>query len=164
MRSVSDHVIDTNVLLVASAAHPGSPFKETHLPAEQREVVFEWVAAFRNDKRRLVLDGQFAIYEEYRRKLTDQDFGLLVVLEKMRTAWMRQVEISYEGDGTAIVPEEFSALDRSDRKFLAVALADAGSSTIINATDPDWFAIEGPCERRGVVVEQLLGAWLRKRK
>ena len=47
------------------------------------------------------------------------------------------------------------------RRFLAAALADAEQSTIVNASDPDWFEIEDVCRRNGVVVEQLIETWLR---
>lgn len=71
---MTDHVVDTNVLLVASAGDPASRFADSHVPFEQRRVVLDWLAAFRDDDgRRLVLDDQFAIFREYRRKLTDHD-------------------------------------------------------------------------------------------
>jgi hypothetical protein len=157
-----DHVIDTNVLLVASAAHPYSPFDDTHVPASERQTVLNWLVAFRNDSNRtLVLDGVFRIYDEYRHKMTEQDLGLLVIHDKMAGSRFRQVDIEYEADGTAVVPEDFADLDRSDRKFLATALADHSHSTIVNATDSDWFAIEDACAQHGVVVEQLIEEWLR---
>jgi len=72
-------------------------------------------------------------------------------------------EIEYEVDDpdrTARIPPEFAALDRSDRKFLAVALADLADgnhSAIINATDTgDWRKIDAPCQAHGVVIRQLL--------
>ena len=161
MGAMTDHVIDTNVLLVASAAHPYSPFVDTHVPARERQIVFDGVADFRASDRHLVLDQMFEIFEEYQNRMTGQDYGLLVVHGKMEKA-LRQVQVSYEADGTADVPAEFGALDRSDRKFLAAALADEGRSTIVNAADTDWFAIEGECEAHGVVVEHLIEAWLRE--
>src|ERR1017187_10632852 len=42
---MGDHIIDTNVLLVASARHPGSPFKDSEVPAEQQQVVLNWLMA-----------------------------------------------------------------------------------------------------------------------
>ena len=157
-----DHVVDTNVLLVASAADPFSPFGETHVPSGERKVVFDWLVAFRRDGRALVLDEMLRIYAEYRNKLTGQDLGLLVVHDKLTRSQLRQVDVTYEADGeTAVVPEDFHAFDRSDRKFLAAALADGGQSTIVNAADTDWFEIEQECRKHGVVVEQLIEAWLR---
>jgi hypothetical protein len=158
---MADCIIDTNVLLVASAAHPYSPFDDTHVAAMERQIVFDWLAAFRNDDRCLVLDRMFKIYEEYQNQMTGQVYGLQVIHEKMQTAF-RQVDIHYLADCMAEVPAEFDALDRSDRKFLAVALADEGHSTVVNATDTDWFAIEEECDAHAVVVEQLIEAWLRK--
>lgn len=158
---MADHVIDTNVLLVASAADPGSPFSDTHVPVPERKIVFDWLVAFRKNDRRLVLDSLWKIYKEYLKKMTAQDYGLQVVHEKMRAAF-RQVEIQCATDGMVMVPAEFNALDSDDRKFLAVALADEGRSTIVNATDPDWFAIEQECDANGIVVDQLIETWLRK--
>jgi len=157
----ADQVVDTNVLLVASAAHPFSPFDDTHVPRDQQLQVFEWLDAFRLDPaRRLVLDDLFEIYEEYRHKLTEQDFGLLVVHEKMQA--LRQVTIAWDPDGRAVVPEAFAAFDPSDRKFLAAALTDPGSIAIVNASDTDWFEIEAALAEAGVTVVHLLEAWLRQ--
>ena len=160
---MTDHVIDTNVLIVASAAHPYSPFDDTHVPPAEREAVLEWLSAFRRDERHLVLDTMFKIYDEYRNKLTDQDLGLQVITEKLQHSFLRTHSIRYDADGTAVVPDCFRALDRSDRKFLATALADGGRSTIVNAADPDWYAVEDECVRHGIVVEQIIDAWLRAR-
>lgn len=155
-----DHVLDTNTLLVASAAHPYSPFDATHVPIAEQRTVFDWLTAFRADAdRRLVLDDLFKIYEEYRQKLSDQDYGLLVVHEKMQT--MRQVTLSWDHEGHAIVPAAFTAFDRSDRKFLAAALSDPADISIVNAADSDWLEIEDELAVVGVTVVHLLEAWLR---
>ncbi|MDW7711188.1 MAG: hypothetical protein SCH98_12010 [Deferrisomatales bacterium] len=154
-----DHIIDTNVLLVASAAHPYSPFGASNLPATEQDRVFEWLAAFRaDDSRSMVWDTLWRIYEEYRNKLTDQDYGLQVVKEKMQRA--RFVEVAYDENGAAVVPVEFAAFDPSDRKFLAVLLTD-GESTLVNATDTDWLEIEEALMDVGHKVEHVIEAWLR---
>src|SRR5687768_17576738 len=138
---MSDHVVDTNVLLVASAAHPYSPFGDSHVPVEEQQLVFEWLAAFRDDSdRQIVLDNLFRIYEEYRNKLTDQDYGLQVIHEKMQT--FRSVLLEWDGAGAAIVPVVFASFDASDRKLLAAALTDPASICIVNAADSDWLQIE----------------------
>lgn len=71
---MGDYVVDTNVLLCASAAHPGSPFdKADHVPDPLLLMVLDWLSAFRADpNRHLVLDELFRIYDEYRNKLTDR--------------------------------------------------------------------------------------------
>ncbi|MBI2565610.1 MAG: hypothetical protein HYV63_01080 [Candidatus Schekmanbacteria bacterium] len=157
---MADHIIDTNVLLVASAAHPHSPFGDSDLPRELQEAVFEWLAAFRRDSARtMVWDELWRIYDEYRRKLTDQDYGLQVVTEKMATA--RFVAVGYDGDGAAVLPAGFAAFDPSDRKFLAALLADGGASTLVNATDTDWLEIEAEIAAAGRTVQHLVEDWLR---
>ena len=60
-----DCIIDTNVLLVASACDPGSHFDDSgHVPAEQQVIVLDWLLAFRMDvQRKLVLDQCFKIWD-----------------------------------------------------------------------------------------------------
>ncbi len=153
--------MDTNVLLVASAAEPSSPFGDTHVPAAEQHVVFEWLAAFRRDPhRRLVLDEAWRIYEEYRNRLTDQDFGLLAIHEKLQAA--RFVPVAYDEAGYAILPDALQACDPSDRKFVAATLGDPEGITIVNAADSDWIEIEHELDAAGVRVEHLIGAWLRE--
>lgn len=154
-----DAIIDTNVLIVASLAS-SKEVDLSHRTPEECMRVFEWLEIFGRGEAALVLDNGFTMFDEYNNKLTGQDFGLLVVAHKLQTHW-RLHEIEHEEvDGAARIPPEFEALDRSDRKFLAVALADleAGhASAIINATDTDdWREIEAPCQERGVVVRHLL--------
>ncbi len=157
---MTDHVVDTNVLLVASAAHPHSPFSDTHVPIDEQRVVFEWLVAFRADEtRQLALDDLFQIYDEYRKKLTDQDFGLQVVSEKL--ANVRQVSIDRDDDGHGVVPEAFRGFDRSDRQLLAVALTEPDTISIVNACDSDWLGIERELKAAGVRVEHIIEAWLR---
>lgn len=152
---MSDHVVDTNVLLIASAAHPYSPFDDSDVSADQRKLVLDWLRAFGQDSERLlVLDSLFRIYQEYRNKLSGQDLGLMVIDEKLRS--MRAVEVAYDQHGVAQVPATLSAMDPSDRKFAAAAIADGGNSSIVNAADSDWAAITQQLAALGVAVEQLL--------
>jgi hypothetical protein len=143
--------------MIASAAHPNSPFDNTHISIADRESILNWLSEFRVDpERALILDEFFVIYDEYRNKLSGQDYGLLVVHEKMKRDF-RTVSVNYEDDRTtAIVPEEFSEFDPSDRKFLAAALADPGNISIINASDSDWREVEEEVAGLGIELVQLL--------
>ena len=157
---MADHVVDTNVLLVASASHPYSPFDDSDLPPDLQRAVFDWLVAFRADPaRQLVLDTFWKIYEEYRHKLTDQDYGLMVVLEKMTTT--RFVEVEYDDDGFGVVTSAFAAFDPSDRKLLAALLTDVETLSLVNATDTDWLEIEAELNATGATVEHLVEDWLR---
>jgi hypothetical protein len=160
---MDDHVIDTNVLLVASAAHPFSPFSDTHVPPEHRERVLDWLVAFRSSlDRLLVLDRTMRIYEEYRHKLTDQDLGLQIIHQRLLDAEF--VDIDLDEDGHGRVPAPLARLDRADRKFAAAALAATRPTTVVNCADPDWMEVAEGCAAVGLRVEELLEAWLRERK
>lgn len=155
-----DHVVDTNVLIVASAADPASRFKESHVPVTERKVVYAWLKEFRADvERRLIMDRKRGIFKEYRNKLTAQDYGIVVALAKLDTAaW---VVVAYDGE-YAVVPEGLAAFDNSDKKLVAAHLAhsdDGGESTIVNACDTDWHEHEQALTAAGVRVEQLLPEW-----
>lgn len=163
---MNEHVLDTNVLLVASAADPYLPWEgDSHVPAEQQSAVFEWLAEFKADpERAIVLDDLLSIYEEYLNKLTPQHFGLLVINEKMQQALMRQVELARDDDGIPVVPTAFQTFDRSDRKFLAAALTDPEQIAIVNAADTDWLYFEEQLEAAGVKVLHVIEDWLREQK
>jgi hypothetical protein len=158
---VDDCIIDTNVLLVASAHHPVSPFKDSDVPQEQMQVVFDWLVRFQKDAQRLlVLDPylQHGILEEYRHKMTEQDFGLMVVKEKLQFARL-VYDLEFDDDGHAFLPAGYEKIDPSDRKFVAVALKDlseGGRSIIINAVDSDWHECEKELNRAGVTVKHLI--------
>jgi hypothetical protein len=158
---MDDAIIDTNVIIVASLAMGGRA-DESHRTAQECAQVFEWLDAFRTSNASLVLDNGLKILDEYRNKLNDQDYGMIVAMDKLKSWQCRLHEIEHEttADEAAIVPAAFANLDRSDRKFLAVALADRAAghtSEIVNATDTDdWRAIEDAATEHGVVIHHLL--------
>ena len=80
------HVVDTNVLIVASGEHPESPFASDKHPVEdpeESEKVLDWLMAFEAGEGRMVVDDDWEILKEYQHKLTDQDYGQRIVFEKM---------------------------------------------------------------------------------
>ena len=82
--------------------------------------------------------------------MSDQDFGLLAVHDKLQS--FRSVVLTWDADDFAEVPEALQVCDRSDRKFLAAALSDPATISIVNATDSDWVKIEPELAAAGVVV------------
>lgn len=155
-----DSVIDTNVLIVASLAHAGK-LDESHRTPDELIRVFEWLDEFRQSAGMIILDNDMEIMAEYRKNMTGQDWGIMIIEDLMRSR-CRIYEIEYESehDKAAVVPVAFADLDRSDRKFLAVALADIEDgyqNVIVNATDTqDWRKIEEPCRAHGVAILHLL--------
>ena len=51
--------------------------------------------------------------------------------------------------------EDVATFDRSDRKFVAVALVHGGQPPIYNAVDSDWSEHAQALARHGVRVEEL---------
>ncbi len=164
---MADHVVDTNVLIAASAHDPVSPFPPTgtHVPPAEKLVVFEWLRAFRLDSNRYaVLDLQNRIFVEYRRKLTKDDYGIRAMLEKVQGGRARYVSIEYDTNGDAVLPNNLQKVvtDAADRKIVAAVVADGCQCSIVNACDTDWYDIEEPLQTHGVVVEQLIDGWNRE--
>lgn len=52
---------------------------------------------------------------------------------------------------------ELAAFDRSDRKFVAVALSHPERPPILNATDDDWWNYKEALARQGVAIEFVCG-------
>lgn len=159
--SPSDHVLDTNVLLVASTSDTTSPFKgSTHVPIAEQRKVLEWLKEFRRDgSRKLVLDQQRQLMGEYQKQLGKEDLGRRIVVEKFQTARFHSIEMDTDGAARLPEPLRLHVKDLADRKFVAVALADAGNSSLINACDTDWYACEEALRQAGVIVGQLIPQW-----
>lgn len=162
---INDHAIDTNVLLVASAADPASPFKGSdHVPPSEQRQVFEWLRAFRHGKAcHLVLDQHRKIINEYKRQLRENDYGRQVLDEKFRLGMCRFHRIELDEADDALLPEPLQSQvkDRADRKFVAVALQDEGRSTIVNACDTDWYDCAPALFDAGIGVTQIIDDWCR---
>lgn len=164
---MADFVVDTNVLLVASAC-PGSGgqlFRDCHIddPTEV-EKVFDRVSEFHGSEDRMVLDIKWLIAGEYQNKLDDQHYGSRVWMDKYQSA--RLVDIEVDDHGDAELPEPLVSVvhDRADRKMVAAALqvhAEGDACSIVNACDTDWYEWEDALEAAGVPVCQLIDPWCR---
>jgi hypothetical protein len=152
---MADCLVDTNVLVVGSAAVPPR-YPDVSVDADGIEVVFRWLTEFRDDPtRQLVIDELWKIWEEYNNKLNGQHFGLQVIHRKLESC-LRTVPVTYDGNGYGVVPPELAAIDNSDKKFVAAALNDPANIHIVNATDSDWKQHKAALERHGIVVVELL--------
>ena len=165
-------LVDTNVLIVASAADEGSPFRAESTPVEEavlRQQVLDWLEAFESDPtRHAVLDVDWHVCGEYRHKLTEQDYGWLAMMHKMDRGEVVWVDVLLDKNGNAVLPPELAeaVTDLADRKMVAAALAalDAGHPTqITNAADTDWIDCRQALHAVGLEVENLLPQWLQDR-
>ena len=146
-------VVDTNVAVVANGRQTHADLQCQALCVEKlRSVVAEEVVA---------IDHDGAILQEYQSHLNFSGmpgvgdmFFKHVFNFQYRGDRVRRIAITPSADdrrGFEDLPE--NTLDRSDRKFLAVAVvADA---VVLNATDSDWREHEQLIETLGVEVDQL---------
>jgi hypothetical protein len=162
------YVVDTNVLIAASAADPVQPKDIDATPSdpELRRQVWEWLEQFRSSDAKMVLDTENKIYEEYTNKLGFNDFGIQVVMHKWSTAAVDDVSVQYDADGHGVLPVSLAPVihDLADRKMVAAAL-DAkrifGLAPIAFAGDTDWHEWEVQLLQHGVELEPIIEQWSR---
>lgn len=167
---VEARVVDTNVLIVASAADDGSPFRPEATPVQEaglRQTVLEWLIGFEGDcGRHVVMDVGWLINGEYLHKLTGQDYGWLALMAKMDRCEVVWVTITTDADGHAALGRDLAAVvvDPADRKMVAAVLQATGLGIrckLVNACDTDWLDAAEGLLANGVEVEHLIEAWLR---
>jgi len=170
-------VLDTNVLVVAMAADTSSSIKSDATYVDDpvlRSKVLKWLIEFDESTQAIVIDYQGLIWDEYRgknrrdTKLTEQDYCMQLILHKKDRCLATYIELELDQHGHAKLPDALSGhvTDLSDRKMVAAVLAAAaiGDDTrLVNACDTDWFDCEDALKAHGVLVEQLLDAWLRQK-
>lgn len=158
-------IIDTNVLVVANA--------RTALHATEDCIIA--CTRFLNtikDEGHLVIDDAFEIITEYRKQVNQSgqtgvgDAFLKWVLTNLQNeARCTCVHITqhrlraYEEFPDVSALERF---DRSDRKFVAIALAHPDRPAIANAVDRDWIEFGSELSAYGIKVLQLCEIALRR--
>lgn len=164
-------LIDTNVMMAASAVRELSNVAMLAMPreVELRERVFEWLAAFDQSDRRLVLDDVGLIQDEYDRNLPynwqEQEYGLQVLQSKIDRTEVEFVPIDTlkaNGEHIAVLESQHEALvtDREDRKWVACALAadvlHGVVPPIVYGAESDWYAAEAQLKAIGLCFVRLL--------
>lgn len=166
-------LIDTNVLLAASAWHDPGSEAERAMPHDPRlrERIGQWLTTFSLGPDRLVLDEAGLILAEYRRnlpfdrRLHHAEFGMDVLETKIERGLVDFVSIPVldaNGERIAVLPEALETIvtDREDRKWVAAALAAqaafAGPCPIVYAADSDWRLEEALLARYGLRFLRLL--------
>ena len=146
-------VVDTNVAIVANggAAQVDQRCQLTCVQ-QLRSLVEDDVVAI--DDRGLILD-------EYKRHLSfsgapgvGDAFFRYVFNNQYQSDRVRRVPVTPSADdrqGFVGLPE--NSFDRSDRKFLAVAIA--ANAVVLNATDSDWVEQAALMDKLGVEVHQI---------
>lgn len=160
------YVVDTNVLIAASAIDPNSPVAQDATPDDPalRSQVLAWLQEFETSSTRMVLDWENKIQDEYGNKLGFNDYGRQVVIHKISTSKVDFVDVLYDDDGHGCLDESLALVihDRADRKMIAAALEAITcyhECAIANAADTDWYDWQPALEAAGIFVEQLLPEW-----
>lgn len=163
-------VVDTNVLIVASAADDGSPFRPDATPVQEealRREVLDWLQAFELDgERSVVLDWDWHICSEYQNKLNlEQDYGWLAIMSKKDRNEVVWVGIDLDANGHAKLPSALrkAVTDLEDRKMVSAVLSakvDGNECKLVNACDTDWLDCKRALIAADVHVHQLLADWL----
>ena len=147
-------VVDTNVLLVANGDH-------ADISEDCVITCIEAINRLAHDGV-TVIDDEWRILGEYHNKLSPNHgqprpgdvFLKHLLRQQSNTARVFGVSITESADDWF---EEFPdhelqrAFDPPDRKFIAVAAADAGSTPVLQAADCKWLDWWQPLSRTGVL-------------
>lgn len=146
-------VVDTNVAVAANG-------RETHADGSCQLACIQKIKSLRQSGV-IALDDGGRIFKEYRRRLQLSgapgvgDAFLTYVFNHQygshRVRMFRITPCNDEHRGFEELPE--NRLDRSDQKFLAVAVVSG--AVVVNATDSDWHEQRPLTDSLGVVVEQV---------
>lgn len=165
------YLVDTNVMLAASAVSELSNQAVRAMPQEieLREMIYEWLADFDQSDRRIVLDEEGLVRDEYERNmpfnLREQEYGMQVLQSKLDRNLADYVPIdSLEANGERIavldLAHEALVTDREDRKWVACALAAQilfdQVPPIVYGAETDWFIAEEQLIGIGLCFQKLL--------
>ncbi len=134
-------VVDTNVPITAN-------FKAGQADSECEAACIRALRQVQTERRTL-LDDKWLIIEEYRKHLSHSGqpglgdaFFKWLWENQANPRHCRYVSITRHADREfADFPDDLrlEPFDRSDRKFVAVALASGTGPELLNATDTDWW-------------------------
>jgi len=151
---MNEYVIDTNVWVMIDK-HPDEV--DTLMELDCIQCCGDWLKEFIGHLDcRLILDNMHMILREYRGKIRRGGLGerYLNDLEAQPRNRLVELEIACDDEGCAKVPDLLCDFDRSDWKFVAVALAHNPIPTIVNATDTDWCKAENELKQCGITVHE----------
>jgi len=147
-------IVDTNVPLVANGSCEG-------VSAKCRLATIDFLESLLH-RGKIAIDLEGAIEEEYRRQLGvgSPGVGSRFIQKFFSEAADRVVRVSAPIDGHGHHKKfkfdgTLKRFDRSDRKFVAVAV-ETGAE-IYNATDSDWLEHNEELSRRGIKLRFICG-------
>lgn len=166
-------VIDTNVLIIATTAQQGRPPRRiakdkdavpVKTPKELWEV-FSWLEAVHRDPgTHVVLDMRHRFIEkEYGNKIEKDEYGRMVIANKLSRCEYRAVYIDEDENGDPWIPHDagHKVFDVADRRMVAAAVESG--APIVNACDTDWLDLleDGTLAELGISVHHIIEEWCR---
>lgn len=165
------YLVDTNVMLAASAVNELSSLAVRAMPqeVELREQVFNWLAEFEESDNKILLDEEGLIRAEYERNMPfnmrEQEYGMKVLQHKIDHYLAEHVPIETldaNGEHIAVLAPEHAAIvtDREDRKWVACALAALEyldeTAPVVYGAETDWYVAEQALRAIGMDFRRLL--------
>lgn len=155
-------VVDTNVWVMMDKLPP-------HSEAELNCILacVEWGKAFNNagDAHKIAADMGYKILKEYfanvkKGGLAEQYLRTLLTQPVTR---IELVEILFDAQGYAVLPNEILINDKDDRKWVAVALQFDPHLPILNATDTDWIKDKAKLAQAKIDVRELCDDYIQEK-
>lgn len=165
------YLVDTNVMLAASAVQELSNLAVRAMPQEieLREMIYKWLVDFDQSDRRIVLDEEGLVRDEYERNMPfsmrEQEYGMQVLqskLDRNLAAYVPIDSLQANGEHIAVLDPIYEVLvtDREDRKWVACALAAQilfdQVPPIVYGAETDWFIAEEQLKGIGLCFLRLL--------
>ncbi len=153
-------VVDTNVAVVANRRGQPQPSLNCVQACANRLLQLQQAG-------RVAIDNRWLIIREYRNNLNESGqpgigdrFFKWVLTNRNNPTWCEQVAITPLDNDEEVfqefpADEALSKFDRSDRKFVAVALAHPQHPPILSALDTDWWEARHALSRNGVTIDLL---------
>ncbi len=154
-------VVDTNVPKIANLLTGVDEIADCRLAMVSACV--DKIQEITSFKRKLVIDDGMEIFNEYRGQLCmsgQPGVGDAFMKWVHDYAWgdaVDRVPITKVNDTYAEFPvaEALSGFDKSDRKFVATAVAHPGKPTIVVSEDRGWHRHRVALESEGITIEFL---------
>ena len=156
-------VVDTNVAIVANAG------EDVHVDVECQLICAEQLQQLVDDGT-IAVDKNGFILDEYADHLSwsggpgmGDEFFMYVFNNQHQEDRVQKVVVNQIVDnkrGFEELPE--NTFDRSDRKFLAVAVV--AEAVVLNATDSDWSEHQELMNQLNVEVQELCPQYLERRR
>ena len=154
-------IVDTNVAVVANHGHERATSACVAACAHNLQRIT-------SGSETLAIDNKWHIVQEYRRQLKSSGqpgagdaFLKWVLTYRANPSRCIQVAITPTKDERVFrefpADPELAGFDRSDRVFVAVALAHPDRPPILNAVDSDWAEYRKPLSTHGVQVDFVCG-------